>query len=835
MLPALILLVAAPLTFAAPQQPAPAPAPQAQAAKPANADSVRADSTKRKKKGISIAIQIGGDSARAHMDEEREKDARRPVKRIPVTPALLASAFADEQARDLVLRARAAQYHVDSSLRSYDAKAYQRFSMGLGLRIAGRERLFMRAEQSQHILWDRDRGALVHVTGARWGMPMVGNVDDDDPDLEAGEMLALPYVPGRDRLWPIGTFEARVRRDDGEVDEQNIVHPMGAGAEAYYKYSVGDSVAFRLPSGKEFRLVELRVRPRVEHWNTVVGSLWFDRDSWQLVRAAYRLSAPMDVWMVARENRDSTDKEDPQEDIPFWLKPALNPMRATISGITQEFSLQEQQWWLPVTQQAEGLVEVGKVRIPVEIEERFTYASVTATPAPASVDSVAGRYVADSLAKDSLQTIKKTLGDSAYYAARKVRDSVYRAERKACAKSQRGSTVNVRDEGSARILVVIPCDSVALAHSPDMPATLYASTEKLFGPTDRDELMAEALALKAQAEGGASKTMFYTGIGGGLLRYNRVEGLAVAARAEKALGSGYSASGLARLATADIHPSGEATLSRTDGRRILGIGAYHRLDAAGDNGEPFSLGASLGALLFGHDDGFYYRSTGIELTRSMADGRGIQWRLFGEHQGNAPLRTQASLPRLFGHGASFDQNITAQRADIAGLGARLTRTWGLDPHAWRLYSDIKGEVAGGSYDFARGLIDETVSHSLGSHLDGALTGAGGWTGGLVPTQRLFYVGGSRSVRGQPPGANVGNAFWLARAEVGTSFVGARPVLFYDLGWAGDRSAWQHPGRPLSGAGAGVSFLDGLFRFDVAKGIHPKQGGVRVDTYIEARF
>ena len=28
----------------------------------------------------------------------------------------------------------------------------------------------------------------------------------------------------------------------------------GAGAEAYYKYSVGDSVAFRLPSGKEFRL-----------------------------------------------------------------------------------------------------------------------------------------------------------------------------------------------------------------------------------------------------------------------------------------------------------------------------------------------------------------------------------------------------------------------------------------------------------------------------------------------------------------------------------------------------------------------------------------------------
>jgi hypothetical protein len=327
----------------------------------------------------------------------------------------------------------------------------------------------------------------------------------------------------------------------------------------------------------------------------------------------------------------------------------------------------------------------------------------------------------------------------------------------------------------------------------------------------------------------------FTGLGGGLLRYNRVEGLAIAARAEKSLGSGYSATALARLATADLHPSGELSLSRTDGRRIVGVGAYHRLDVAGDFEEPFGLGASLSALLCGHDDGLYYRTTGVEFTRSMVDGRGIQWRLFGEHQGNAPLQTQASLPRAFGHGASFDPNITAQRADIAGVGARLTRTLGMDPHGWRLYTDMKGEAAGGTFDFARGLLDATLSHGIGPRLDGAITGAGGWTGGNVPAQRLFYIGGSRSVRGQPAGANVGNAFWLARAELGSSFVGARPVIFYDLGWAGSRDAWQHPGRPLSGAGVGVSFLDGLLRFDVSKGINPKRGGVRVDSYIEARF
>jgi hypothetical protein len=65
-------------------------------------------------------------------------------------------------------------------------------------------------------------------------------------------------------------------------------------------------------------------------------------------------------------------------------------------------------------------------------------------------------------------------------------------------------------------------------------------------------------------------------------------------------------------------------------------------------------------------------------------------------------------------------------------------------------------------------------------------------------------------------------------------VGARPVVFYDAGWAGRRDDWRHPGRPLSGAGVGASFLDGLIRLDVAKGIRPERG-VKAYAYLEARF
>jgi hemolysin activation/secretion protein len=75
---------------------------------------------------------------------------------------------------------------------------------------------------------------------------------------------------------------------------------------------------------------------------------------------------------------------------------------------------------------------------------------------------------------------------------------------------------------------------------------------------------------------------------------------------------------------------------------------------------------------------------------------------------------------------------------------------------------------------------------------------------------------------------------MGRAELGLGLVSARPVVFYDLGWAGARADFAHPGRPLSGAGVGASFLDGLVRFDLSRGIYPEKR-TRFDMYLEARF
>lgn len=93
------------------------------------------------------------------------------------------------------------------------------------------------------------------------------------------------------------------------------------------------------------------------------------------------------------------------------------------------------------------------------------------------------------------------------------------------------------------------------------------------------------------------------------------------------------------------------------------------------------------------------------------------------------------------------------------------------------------------------------------------------------------------MRGQEPGltsGKAGNAFWLARAELAHGVGVLRPVVFGDLGWAGDRTRWREVGRPLSGVGVGTSLLDGLVRFDVARGIYPENAW-RVSAYLDARM
>lgn len=749
-------------------------------------------------------------------DEPIRRDS---VRRIAVTDEHRRTAFRDAGARDLLLRARAARMTQDSALISYDAKGYQRISAGMSLRATARSRLAFRTENAARVRWQRGVGAHVEMLGARAVVPFLGKEASDEVRNETSDIISVPYYPGKEQLWVGGGLA------EAEVDEREIVHPIAEGSEAYYHFATGDSVIMTLPDGKRITLRELRITARQPKWNLIVGSFWFETDRAHLVRAIYRFSTRMDIWAVANED----DPED-MDDVPFWVKPMITPMEADITSISVEFGLYNQRFWLPKVQGAEGYVRVSLMRIPITLQERFTYESVNGFDSLPSIPTTPWNQVGDmrdSLLKAGVDTAE---ADSAVRAFRIERDSAQaRARREQCATGDSFVRYRQRYEGSVPLAITIPCDSMRLAHSPELPGSIYDDGEELFGTQDLEELK-KALTMGLQPAWAPGKATLAYGLAH--TRFNRIEGFSTGGVVRHTLGSGYSTALGARASAADLQLNGDLSLARSNGEVQYQGTVFRRLAVSSDFGDPLSFGASVASLLYARDEGFYHRAWGAEVTRQRVQPGGFQWRLFAEQQWAASVENRWSL---FG-GANderFLANVPADEGWFYGAGVRWRGSRGLDPNGWRLNSDLRLEGATGEMDFGRALFESTVSRGLGA-VAASLTGAAGHSVGDLPAQRHFFLGGLQTIRGQTAGTGYGEAFWMGRLEVGGSNAGVRPLVFGDLGWAGARDAWADVGRPMSGVGVGASFLDGMVRLDLARGIHPRWQ-TRLDLYLEARF
>ena len=762
---------------------------------------------------------------------------------IPLTPQLRANAYRDPVARDLVARAREARVRQDSTLLSYDAMTRQRISAWLGVRNIGVRRLAYRSENASRVRWQRGVGAWVDVIGARTAIPMAftGALVLED----ALDESPIPYYPGREGLLSLAGVETVSGDDDGI-----FMHPLEAGAEAYYRYASGDSVQLALPDGRKLRLREVTIRARKPRWDLLVGSLWFDAASAHLVRAVFRPSAPFDVMQFLKR-----EEPDDYREIPRVARAMMSPATITIEAFTVEYGLHEQRWWLPRIQTVDARGQLGFMRMPFSMQQTFSYASVSGKdsvslppiPIPpedsthgqrndslvaSQVDSAAGdRDVAVEVGpvriaqSDTLARSRRRRGDS-------NDDPDFRTLR--CARGDTVIRARTTFNGQLRVAYRIPCDTVALAHSSELPPSIFDSGDEVFG-TEQGRELAKALDLSLQPGWGPLAPTLHYGLDRGMLRYNRIEGLSAGVDVEQQYGRGYTGEAILRIGVADLSPNGELHIRRSDGSTTYGLGVYRRLDVAGDWGEPLGVGASVDALLFGRDDGFYYRSWGAELTRASQRGSSSQLgqRIFVERQSGASVNTQFSLANAI-NDTHFLDNIAADKATIVGYEASFRGSYGDDPSGWRATTLLRAELGTGSFDYTRGSAELTMSHAIGSQLVGALTASAGASGGTLPVQRLWYLGGPHTVHGQGPGTAVGDAYWFGRAELGWGTSKLRPIVFGDIGWAGDRHDWRHPGQPISGAGIGASVLDGLIRFDLSRGINPDRGW-RADLYLQGSF
>ncbi len=750
---------------------------------------------------------------------------RREPRRLPVTPELLATAFKDENARALLGRARSERMSQDSALIAYEATTYQRISAGMGFSRIGRDRLIFRQEGATHVRWQRGVGAWVDVTGARTAIPIAPDEarEETREEINSSDISPIPYFPG---VEPLISFN-----DNGavaqQVDERELVNPLAEGSEAYYTYETGDSITYRLPGGRTIQLRELRVRPRRLKWNVVVGSLWFDASTGQVVRAAYRLSDPMDIWAVAKD-------EDPHamDDVPVWVKPVISPMHAEVSAIAIEYGLYEGRFWLPRMKALEGSAQVSFMHMPFKLEQNFRYQSVNA-------DLELPPIVVSGPRLDTLpDSLRMKVRDSLRVARRAERDSVRRGlkqrPKSACDTADYRVISRYRYSGAhLAVATRVPCDLSKLENSPDLPKSIYDDGEEIFGVTDRDALIAAARSMVVQPPfmlGRGTLPPPTVSWGAQFMRYNRVEGFSFGGRVEQQLGGGYAASAEGRIGLADLEPNVELRVSRTNLVRTLSIGGYNHLVSAGDWGNPLSFGSSLSALLFGRDEGFYYRASGVDFAGGAEEGTGGRWRVFAEQQRTASQNTSFSL------GPAFTPNIAVRRATYVGGAYRFLSAYGENPFGFRLSSDMRLEAAAAKDSvYGRGALDLTASHGLGGDVVGALTVSGGSSLGALPEQRRWFLGGTQTIRGERPDTALsGNAYWFGRVELGRQFGAVRPTLFSDVGWVGDRSHMAQIGRPLSGVGSGVSLMDGLIRFDLARGLYPQQRW-RSDFYLNARF
>lgn len=694
--------------------------------------------------------------------------------------AAIASAYADAGTRDLVQRARDRRDAVDRSVHGYRTLAKEHIS--IGVRAAGRDRILYRQETAARIDWRRNGPIRVEMLGAREVSP-TGKVE-----VPGGLANSLPgYV-----------FEPSARHLlIGMNDSTFTRHPLTRGSEADYRFRSGDTVAVRLGSGAEVRVIELRVIPRRRDPKLIDGSLWLDARTHAVTRALYRPAAPITTGL-------SVQKKDSSVNIGFKaggrprgaLATMLPRTRLEARYITIEYGLHQQQWWMPRMMSLEGIAEFGSLAAPLRLERTFSdYTLDAAATLPGEMPVAAA---------DSSGT---------------------------CPKGSKNCTCT--DGRCRRYEVHLPADTAELLASSHLPPSIFADGASALNTREADELMDELKRIAPSPSILAiARPDLILQAGPSVSRFNRVEGLAPGARATLDF-QAFSVDATAYVGTSNWKPSVELGVTRPAAAAEHRFAGYYRLAAVDPGSRPLGIGNSASALLWGRDDGEYFRAAGVELTGtpSRTERQWYGWRVFAEHQTDAPREAGWSLRHLFDGDYQFRPNIQADRADQLGAALTLRTARGLDPRGFRWGTALELEGAAGTFGYVRPSLAVNSSVPLPGPLMGAVEVAAGTSFGDVPAQSLWYLGGPSTLRGYGANAANGDAFWRGRAEIANAFPAARIAVFSDVGWAGGRSTFTLD-RPLWSAGIGASALDGLIRLDIARALVAPTGW-RADLYFNA--
>ena len=738
------------------------------------------------------ACAIAATSAAAQVSPPGEAAADTLPRRAVPDSATIASAYLDPAARELVRLARERRRLVDRSIRAYQTIARERISVGL--RALRRDRTLWEREVASRIDWERDGPVRMEVLTAREVVPpVVAGVQVPTDVRQFVPHLAFdPADPFLITGW-------------GQGDD-TIVHPLAPGSEADYRFRTGGTTVIRVPSGTEVRLRELEVLPRRDEGRLVRGSLWIEAESHAVVQATFRLSS---------ELRPTED----EDDVPALIEPAIS-----FDYIAMEYALWESKWWLPRLLAARGAVQLGRVAtLPVTYERTYGDFEVGVDPTPERVPLAGSEFAED-------QRVRCPFG--VWIGLQSEDDEPPEPVGEPDEEDTEEEELSDAERRECERFSVELADTATLLAGNAVDREETDLGESLLSDSELEAIRERVEALAPVPWDAATPRLSAPWQAPGLIRYNRVEGLSLGARAAMDFGP-VEASATARLGMADLEPRGELAVASGGPGGRLRAAAYRRLVPMDPSTRPFTLASSLGTFLLGRDEGDYFRTLGVELTGgpSLSSPRWYDWRLYAQRERPAEKETELSLAHLLDEDHLFAPNALAHEADQLGGAVGLHGQWGEEAVGLRTRADVAVDGAVGTFDYARPSLTLGVGFPLPGPLIGLVEGGAGTSFGHPALQHLWRVGGTGTLRGYAPGVRVGETFWRGRGEISTEVPVARVGLFSDIAWAGPTEELGE-GRPLLSAGVGVSVLDGLVRLDLARALRSPTGW-RLTAYVDA--
>ena len=358
----------------------------------------------------------------------------------------------------------------------------------------------------------------------------------------------------------------------------------------------------------------------------------------------------------------------------------------------------------------------------------------------------------------------------------------------------------------------------------------------------------EARALvRAQSLARPRKLMLSATNASDIIRFNRVEGLALGTGLDRRVGGGAVVAGAARYGFSDHAWKGRATIGFRGGDGATGsLFAERQYVDASDEQETSRARNSIAAQEFGSDytDPYDVRAAGIALRFPV---RNLLFGLEGRYERHSPLAIHASPAT-----GEFEPVIPAERLRERRVTLSLTRptsrTFGEWVAAWRF------SVAGLSYRGDAGTVSRAILRpSLTLDLEKALggsrvvlhtLGAGSITGDPVPAQHLVYIGGPTTGPGYDFHQFAGKAGFSQRVELRTH----APFFSIPLGrygrvpgeitlapyantiWISRPAAFkQRDSGWFPSIGLGVISIFDIVRIDVARGLRKGRWTFSIDA------